>query len=420
MPYYTISFNQDKKNGENVGNSYNSYFITDLLRTKYGFDGVLCTDWGITNDESPDPTNMMAGGRSWGMEKGFSIAQRHYKIIMAGVDQFGGNNDATPVIEAFKMGVKEKGEKFMRERFEQSAVRLLKNILRVGLFENPYLKVEETIATVGKPEYMTAGFNAQLKSIVLLKNKKNVLPMQKSKSVYIPKRFTPAGRDWFGNPTPEKLEYPVNMDIVKKYFTITDDPQKADFAVCFIHSPNAGPGYSKEDFEKGGTGYIPISLQYGPYKAIYARDPSIAGGDPLDRSANRSYKGKSVTATNTADLKVIVDTRKAMKDKPVIVSIDMSNPTVFSEFEKEVNAIVVNFGVQDQAIMEILCGNSEPSALLPLQMPADMKTVEEQSEDTPLDMKCYTDSENNTYDFGFGLNWKGIIKDQRTEKYKKK
>jgi len=43
----------------------------------------------------------------------------------------------------------------------------------------------------------------------------------------------------------------------------------------------------------------------------------------------------------------------------------MTNPTVFAEFEKEVNAIVVNFGVQDQAIMETLWRNSEPSALLP-------------------------------------------------------
>lgn len=36
MPYYTISYNQDKKYGENVGNSFSKYIIKDLLRTKYG------------------------------------------------------------------------------------------------------------------------------------------------------------------------------------------------------------------------------------------------------------------------------------------------------------------------------------------------------------------------------------------------
>src|SRR6188472_704907 len=103
---------------------------------------------------------------------------------MAGVDQFGGNNDAAPVIEAYAIGVKENGEAAMRKRFEQSATRLLLNIFRTGLFENPYLDPEGTKSTVGKPEYMKAGFDAQLKSIVMLKNKSNTLPLQKNKTVY--------------------------------------------------------------------------------------------------------------------------------------------------------------------------------------------------------------------------------------------
>lgn len=49
--------------------------------------------------------------------------------MMAGVDQFGGNNDIKPVLEAYQMGVKENGEALMRARFEKSAVRLLLNIL---------------------------------------------------------------------------------------------------------------------------------------------------------------------------------------------------------------------------------------------------------------------------------------------------
>lgn len=93
---------------------------------------------------------------------------------------------------------------------------------------------------------------------------------------------------------------------------------------------------------------------------------------------------------------------------------------VFSEFENQADAILLNFGVQDQAILDILTGAAEPSGLLPMQMPADMQTVEKQFEDVPLDMRPYKDSQGNIYDFGFGLNWKGIIKDARVLKYKKK
>ncbi len=92
---------------------------------------------------------------------------------------------------------------------------------------------------------------------------------------------------------------------------------------------------------------------------------------------------------------------------------------VFAELEKDANAILVNFGVQDQATLDIMTGAKEPSGLLPLQMPKDMQTVEKQFGDVPHDMAAYKDSGGNSYDFGFGLNWKGIIKDKRTATYKK-
>ena len=415
MPYYTISYGIDNVNNENVGNSYNKYIITDLLRGKYNYDGVVCTDWGVTKDYTAVDG---FGTTSWGVEN-LTEVERHYKLIMAGVDQFGGNNAAGPVVEAYKMGVKEHGEEFMRNRMEQSAVRLLKNIFRVGLFENSYLDPEETRALTGNPEFMKAGYDAQVKSVVLLKNKGKVLPVEKNKAVFIPKRKIPAGRNFFGMETPASESYPVNIELVKKYFNVTDNPAEADFALVIIDSPNGGTGYDRADANKGGNGYVPISLQYKPYKALYARDPSIAGGDPLEKFTNRTFRNKSVKTFNESDLNMVLDTRKAMKNKPVIVSVNVSKPMVFSEFEKDVNAILATFEIQDQAILDILTGVYEPSGLLPMQMPADMKIVELQKEDVPFDMTCHTDSEGNIYDFGFGLNWAGVIKDARTEKYKK-
>jgi beta-glucosidase len=416
MPYYTISWNQDTKNKENVGNSYNKYIITDLLRDKYKYDGVACTDWGITGNKTQ--MDNYTGGKPHGVEN-LTIAERHYKILMAGVDQFGGNNEAAPIIEAYAMGVKEHGEKWMRERMELSAVRLLKNIFHVGLFENPYLNIEETKKTVGKPEFMKEGYEAQLKSIILLKNQKQVLPLTKGKTVYIPKKFTPAGRNFLGEVTPEKMDYPVSINIVKKYFNVTDNPDEADYGLVFINNPSTGNGYDSTDIRKGGTGYVPISLQYGEYTAVDARETSIAGGDPMEKFTNRSHKGKTVKATNITDLGMVTETAAKMKGKPIIVSVTMDNPMIFSEFEAQANGILINFRVQDQAVLDIITGQTEPSALLPMQMPADMSTVEKQAEDVPQDMKCHTDTEGSVYDFGFGMNWKGVIKDARTAKYKK-
>ncbi|HWD90357.1 MAG TPA: glycoside hydrolase family 3 N-terminal domain-containing protein [Mucilaginibacter sp.] len=415
MPYYTISYGRDIKNKENEGNGYNKYLITDLLREKYHYNGVVCTDWGVTADEGKKPDEFL--GKSWGMETK-TVAERHYKILMAGVDQFGGNNDSKPVIEAYNMGVKDHGEAFMRARFEQSAVRLLTNIFRAGLFENSYLDPAQTRTTVGNPEFMKAGYEAQLKSIILLKNSGNVLPLKAGITVYVPKKYTPSMKGFFGPPSKEKWNEAVKADLLSKYFKSTDDPSKADCAIVFVSSPYGGAGYDSDDAAKGGNGYVPITLQYGEYTANSAREHSIAAGDPSEPNVHdRTYKGKTITAGNYADLKTIRDTRAAMKGKPVIVVMNLSKPAIVAEFEKDANAIVADFGVQNQAVLDVLSGAAEPSGLLPFQMPANMKTVEQQDEDIPHDMICYIDADHHTYDFGFGMNWKGVIHDARTSKY---
>lgn len=418
MPYYTISYNQ-AEDGTNYANGFSKYIITDLLREKYNYDGVVCTDWAITHNEGATPNQFL--GKPWGAE-GLSIAERHYLALKAGMDQFGGNNEIAPILEAYQMGIKDMGETAIRNRFEQSAVRLLRNIFRVGLFENPYLDPEESARVVGNPEFMKAGYDAQLKSIVMLKNKGNVLPIKEKKTVYVPKIYYPSTKSWWGDWSTPKLEYPIDLDLLKRYYNVTEDPAKADFSIVFVSSPysnNDGGGYDINDRKEGGNGYVPISLQYGTYTAVDARQPSIAAGDPVidPTIKDRSYKDKTVTVSNTMDLQTILTTKNQMGDKPVIVVVNVSRPMVFSEFENKVDAIVTRFGIGEQAVLDIISGAAEPSGLLPVQMPANMSTVEKQFEDVSFDMECYKDSEGNTYNFGFGLNWKGAIKDARNAKY---
>lgn len=406
MPYYTISWNQDTRYGENVGNCYSRYIIHDLLREGQGYDGVVCTDWGVTRDHD----RMDSFGKTcWGVET-LTEAQRHLKAIEAGVDQFGGNNRMDPVLEAWSLYAQTHGEAAARDRFEASARRLLLNMFRTGLFDNPYTDPEAASAEVGCPRYMAKGYEAQKKSMVLLKNAGSILPMKKEAAVYIPNRQIAESRNWFGDVIPAHVERPVSPTLIGRYFTQVDDPKKAEYALCFIESPKS-VGY------RAGEGYLPVTLQYRPYKADEARDPSLAGGDPLEQSTNRSYRGKCNRAENEADLDMVLDTIRVMDGKPVVVVMNINNPTVVKEFESRVSAIVIHFGVQNQAILDLLTGETEPSGLLPFQMPADMATVETQKEDVSCDMVCHVDSEGHRYDFGFGLNFSGVIHDRRTRRY---
>lgn len=415
MPYYTVSFGIDQKYGENVGNSYNKYLIQDLLREQLGYDGVVCTDWGITHDIGEAEETF--AGKCWGVES-LTEAERHFKALEAGVDQFGGNNNVAPVMEAYRMCCDQYGAEAAEARFRRSAYRLLLNIFRTGLFENPYLDLEESLQTVGCSAFREKGYRSQLKSVTMLKNKNHVLPLKEGIKVYVPERFIKSYLNFMSMPTGDQAIVPPGKKAASEYFEIVSTPEEADAALCFIESP-ISVGYDPEDRKSGGNGYVPITLQYRPYQADLARTPSLAGGDPLEDSADRSYRGKCSTAANEADLELVIRMREAMREKPVITVITLKNPMVMAELEPYTDVILAEYGVNPQAVLDVISGRFTPEGLLPIQIPKDMQTVETQQEDVAFDMECYEDSEGHRYDFGFGMNYDGVIMDERTSRYQK-
>lgn len=414
MPYYTISYGQDPS-GENVANGFSKYIIRDLLRERNKYEGVVCTDWGIVGDYDVPWEHK---GKPWGVE-GLSEPERRYLCFEAGVDQLGGSADNELSMAAYDLWAHKYGEKSARERFELSACRILTNIFNVGVFENPYVSPENAAATVGCKEFVAAGYDAQLKSIVLLKNAAGVLPVTGRPKVYEPMRHVPAGITHWRRPTPEYDEYPISYELLARYFEVVDTPEKADFAIVSIKSPVGHWGFMdpSPDYPEGH--YHPISLQWGPYTATTAREESIAGGDPHESRANRSYRGYTEVSSNYADALLVQQTKVAMGDKPVVVLVAAERPFVPTEIEPWADALLFFCGVSNNALLDIVSGAAQPYGLLPCQLPANMETVEAQCEDVPHDMECYKDSEDNVYDFAFGLDWKGVIKDDRVKKYKR-
>mgnify|MGYP004444486139 FL=1 len=90
MPYYTVSWGIDTKYNQNVGNAYSKYIIQDLLRKKYAFDGIICTDWGVV--QPSDEFYLFRSGKNFGLEEKNSV-ELHTLAIENGIDQFGGNNE---------------------------------------------------------------------------------------------------------------------------------------------------------------------------------------------------------------------------------------------------------------------------------------------------------------------------------------
>ena len=372
MPYYTVSWLEDH---EKVGNSYNEYILKELLREKYAYDGVVCTDWGITGD--PDPNIDSFGSRCYGVNE-LTEAERHLRIIMNGVDQFGGNNRAEPILEAWKIGEERYGADFMEERMRLSARRLLRGMFRLGLFENPYLDPEESEQIVGNAAFVKEGLEAQARSAVMLR--KGKLPLKAGMKVWVPNRKIRAHKAFFRIMLPETVTDPLQGFGFGSWFTRAETPEEADAAIVFMESPLSDP-YDPEDRARGGNGYLPLTLQYRPYTATEAREVSIAGGDFREDFTNRSYRGKTNRCINEEDLDNLEEAHRRLGDKPVIVCMQMHNPTVPAEWEPLADGILIHFGCSLPVLLDILFGRRKAEGKLPYNLPASMAAVEKHGED---------------------------------------
>ena len=458
MTSYTIAYSEDEEYGELVGSGFSEYKIRQLLRERFGFEGAACTDWFVINDKSPEGSPSY---RCWGLEgEDWTPAKRASKAVSVGVDQMGGLNDPSLIISAYEDQVAELGEDEARANFEASAKRLLLAYFNTGLFEDPYVDVDAARADVdkGNEESIKAALEAQIKGIVMLKNKDGVIKAAEGDAkpkVYVPMRFTAAQHiagtmetsPWKDNPATAALPLPIGT--LEKYFevvtdtlaeTLTGEPDAdgnatpaleditrltaADIADCdYVLVCAAAPiNASNRDGRDENMNWVPLSVQYRPYTADneFVRKESIAGDIlPDGTKENRSYFGATSMVVNEAQLDQILEAAALAKEagKPCIVILDIMQPMCVHEFESEVDAILVSMSGSTEAACNIVTGKYEPSGLLPMGMPKDMLAVEKQLEDTPRDTEPYTDSEGNVYDFGFGLNYAGKIEDERTAKY---
>jgi beta-glucosidase len=129
MPYYgmPVGLVVDGEAIEEVGFGFNKQILTGLLRTRLGFDGVICTDWGLVTPMHAMGLSLPA--RAWGVEH-LDAKQRVQKIIEAGADQFGASPAPTSCSLVAEGRVSE-------ARIDKSARRLLLQKFELGLFDDP-------------------------------------------------------------------------------------------------------------------------------------------------------------------------------------------------------------------------------------------------------------------------------------------
>lgn len=313
MPYYSIP--KDTKY-QQVAYAYNKQVIHDLLRDSLGFKGIINSDTG--------PIDMMP----WGVED-ITIVERYKKALEAGVNLFSGTGDPSKLLETVKSGAVD------MKLVDNSVYRLLMEKFELGLFENPYVDEDAAEKIVGNAKFQASANLAMRKSIVLLRNETQSLPLKPKTKIYFESYFQRRGAA-----SPSVVYQPkinnYNVEFVKT-------PEEADYVLLWLT-----PG-SKSLFQSDGS---PLYL-------------------------SMSKNAVDVNYVNTLTAK-----------KPTILVINYTNPWVIDEIYnsqtiKNIKGVIATFGTTNEALLDVVLGKFNPTGKMPFTTPISEAAVGKQLSDVP-------------------------------------
>ena len=191
----------------------------------------------------------------------------------------------------------------------------------------------------GHEAFARKGREAQRKSIVLLKNGSQqgnaALPLPQGIKIFV--------KD-------------VNPGIASGYAEVVSTPEEADFNILRLYTPYdpRDEYFLEQFFHQGRLHYTEEEMQ------------SILSLCQL---------------------------------KPTIVIVDLERPAILTTIADEAQGLLVDFGVEDEAILDIIFGKYDPAGKLPFELPSTVQALEDQLEDVPYD------SEDPLFPYGFGLSY---------------
>lgn len=366
MPYYSLPSSDSAIQTYNgkiidmIGSAFafNSNFINELLRNQMGFKGYVNTDSGILDYIY------------WG-EENKTEEERLASALNAGIDLISDTNKVNVVIESYNQGL------ITQEVLNNACKRVLIEMFDLGLFENPY--INEKDKSKESEENKEEAYQTHLKSVTLLKNKENSLPLTdektKNKKIYI-KMLGLLSDYGYENELKEKIKEEYKMDVI-------DDYKEADYAIIYLNpSTMTQANYQYADIEIGDKSLGQGNIEF--YQKIC--------------NTIHNNNGKIITVVN------------------------FLNPWILTNVESYTDGLIATYNTYSKAWLEVIVGNFNPIGVLPFTLPASEEVVKidengkcispndvpgyDKNQYLPGGLKYeYVDTQNNSYVLKFGLTY---------------
>lgn len=316
MPYYSLPSGTEF---EEVGYTYNKGVINDVLRVQLGFKGIINTDTGPLE------------GMAWGVEN-LTIHERYKKALEAGSNIFSGVSDPSDLLEVMGTGMVD------LNLIDQSVLLLLEEKFKLGLFENPYVDPDASEKTVNNAQFREKAVLAMRKSIVLLQNRNNMLPVKSQTKIYFESLQKTSGPNSQADQKKIFIENNGNYEV-----EFVDNPEKADLIILWV---------------------IPSG------NALFGSQ-----GSPISLSLSK----------NNIDVDYI---NRITTGKQTILAINYTNPWVINEIYNDktvenIRGVLATFGTTYEALLDVITGKFNPTGKMPFSTPVSDEAVENQLEDVP-------------------------------------
>ncbi len=379
-------------NAPELGNAYNKEIQTTLLRDVMGFKGSINSDSGIVSTQNFGAEDM-------------TQAERYATIIAAGTDIIGSTFDVADVTEALDTGL------LSKEDLDRASINRLTSIISMGRFENPYRDTDKAVAAVEalSADIAAAAYEAQQKSVVLMKNTDAALPLTDTTlKAYV---------GYFGAPNRDGSDPAAGLkaEFAARGFEVVDDYTLANIAFLAV-SP---------------------SLNNSQQMAVIdlVEDLEVPERSFPDSQA---LTGETVFSTTVPDIDKVPKIAEAVHANggKVLASIEISNPWILTNLEPYCDGLIGVFGTSVAAQLDVLTGVYNPTGKLPVTMVAsnDVIAVSQQEIDgvvyevcvspndvpgyakdeymsadvlalSPSGSYAYQDMDGNIYSAWFGLSY---------------
>ena len=311
---------------DGVPSTGNKWLLKDVLRGEWGWDGMIVTDWNSAGE-------MIAHG--------FSRDLKHTaeQAVNAGVDM---DMMSYGFIQYIEELVKE--GKVSEKEIDRAVRNILKLKFELGLFENPYVDETASARVDYAPEHLEAAKQCAVESAILLQNKKNVLPLDKAKTILVTGPLADAPYEQMGTWV---------FDGQKEHTVTPLTALREEYNVIWEPGLKYSRDENTKDFAK-----VRKAAAKADAVVVFVGEESILSGEAHSLS-NLDLQG--------AQSELIAEMSKT--GKPVVVVVMAGRPLTIERDLANCDAMLYSFHpgtMGGPALADLIKGKAVPSGKLPM------------------------------------------------------